>query len=78
MDGRLYQFLDPPLHKRQRFYPPGKHPAIRRHVEMLKRLGESGFGESEAADYHRDLIAAFEQGESEAKAEALARLDARS
>lgn len=51
----------------QRFYPPGLHPAARRHRDVLARLQELGQGESRAAAYCQEWLAAFEQGESEAK-----------
>ncbi len=65
------------------FYPPGQHPALYRDREILKRLEEIEqesavkeleFGVplprpelTEAIEYHRDRIAAFEETESRRK-----------
>jgi hypothetical protein len=55
-----------------RFYPPGQHPAIQRHVLMLRRLEEfqrhkDTIEVSDTISYVKEQIAIFEQGEAEAK-----------
>lgn len=62
-----------------RFYPPGQHPAMIRHRTVLRRLEQiadrfGGDPEFESVvRYHRETIAAFEEGESEAKVRAALR-----
>jgi len=53
---------------RSRFYEPGKHPALFKYNEALKKLYESGAtDDNEYVIYIKQQIAMFEGGESEAK-----------
>ena len=51
----------------QRFFAPGEHPATARYRDQLRRLEALGASDSEAAEYVRDFLAAFEEDESAAK-----------
>lgn len=85
MDGRLYGALTDPLHRRQRFYPPGQHPAaraMREQLAFMERLKDTCDAagvpcDTKAIEYIRERLAEFEQGESEQKAEYLVMLDSR-
>lgn len=77
MDGRLYGALSDPLHRRQRFYPVGQHPAthrLRRYAELLRQLPSSPERDA-SLDHVDDQLAAFEESESIAKADYLQRLE---
>jgi hypothetical protein len=66
MDEALAATVD--LRGHRRFWPPGQHPAIRRHVAQLARLRALGADEhSDAVVYVQRAIAAFEECETEAK-----------
>lgn len=63
----------------KRFYPPGEHPATYRykaHREALLRLPASA-ERDQMVSYVDGLLAAFEQGESEAKQQYLRIFDDR-
>lgn len=57
----------------RRFYEPGQHPAthrLRQHLEALRKLPPS-LDRNAALEYAKTQIAAFEEGESIAKADHL-------
>lgn len=87
MDSRLAELKRAPFSLEPRFYPPGGHPAIqrmKRHAQELElvrsKLVAHGMDTSNcdaALDYALGKIAAFEEGESEAKQRTLWMLERR-
>jgi len=71
MDPRLEALRAHPYDDEPMFYPPGKHPATARWRANLRDLGLLGYGSSDEAYHIRQLLANFEEQETDLKLEYL-------